>query len=128
MSIISVARRAATRALLSGFAVLIGAQAASAGEVTFVMRNSHAYAVELELYSQDRNHVWPGNNQVYFLDDGETKQVPLSCREGETICYGAWVSGDKGTYWGVGPDDGETCEDCCYICTGGETEEIELVE
>lgn len=128
MSIISVARRAATHALLSGFALLIGAQAASAGEVTFVMRNSHAYAVELELYSQDRNHVWPGNNQVYFLDDGETKQVPLSCREGETICYGAWVSGDKGTYWGVGPDDSETCEDCCYICTGGETEEIELVE
>jgi hypothetical protein len=101
---------------------------ANAGDVTFVMRNSHPYAVELELYSQDRNHLWPGNNQVYYLDDGETKQVPLSCMEGETICYGAWVSGDQGTYWGVGPNNAESCDDCCYVCEGGETEEIDLVE
>jgi len=101
---------------------------AAAADVTFVMRNEHPNAVEVELYSQDRNHIWPGDNKVFYLDDGETKQIPLSCNEGEQICYGAWVSGDKGTYWGTGPDNGETCEDCCYTCTGGETEEINLVE
>lgn len=131
MNINTVARRAMSRGLMAAiFAVstfLAGLVAASAGDVTITIRNSHPNAVELELYSQDRNHIWPGNNQVYYLDDGETKSVPLSCNEGETICYGAWISGDKGTYWGVGPDNAETCDDCCYTCEGGETEEIDLV-
>ena len=73
------------------------ASPALAADVTFVMRNDHPNAVELELYSQDRNHIWPGGNEVYYLDDGETKQIPLSCEEGESICYGAWISGDKQT-------------------------------
>ncbi|WP_087149276.1 hypothetical protein [Pararhizobium antarcticum] len=105
-----------------------GLQSATAADVTFQMMNSHPNAVEVELYSQDRNHIWPGNNQVYYLDDGETKQIPLSCDEGEKICYGAWVSGDKATYWGTGPENAETCDDCCYTCEGGSTEEINLTE
>ncbi|WP_377294992.1 hypothetical protein [Rhizobium sp. SG2393] len=120
----SIGRRIALGLVLAGFA----GGAAGAAEVTFMMRNSHPNALEVELYSQDRNHVWPGNGEVYYLDDGETKQIPLSCDEGEKICYGAWVSGDKGTYWGTGPNNGEHCEDCCYTCTGGETETIDLVE
>ena len=132
MKIISAAFSAATRfAAVSSIAAMTlvsGASLASADDVTFVIKNSHPYAIEMELYSQDRDHVWPGNNEVYLLDDGETKQAPLSCNSGETICYGAWTQGDKGTYWGVGPDNKERCEDCCYTCEGGETEEIELVE
>ncbi|MBW8283504.1 MAG: hypothetical protein K0M55_07875 [Rhizobium sp.] len=119
-------RRAAALFLLAG-TVAASVLPAAAADVTFMMRNSHPNAVEVELYSQDRNHVWPGGNEVYYLDDGETKEIPLSCSEGEQICYGAWVSGDKGTYWGTGPENAETCEDCCYTCTGGETEEINLV-
>jgi hypothetical protein len=71
--------------------------------------------------------IWPGNNQDYYLSDGETKSIPLSCDDGESICYGAWVDGDEGTYWGVGPGNTERCDDCCYTCSGGETEEIDLV-
>lgn len=108
-------------------AVVAAPSVSLASDVTFVMRNSHPNALEVELYSQDRDHVWPGGNQVYYLDDGETKTMPLACEEGETICYGAWISGDKGTYWGVGPDNSENCDNCCYTCTGGETEEIDLV-
>lgn len=108
-------------------AVIAAPSVSLASDVTFVMKNSHPNALEVELYSQDRGHVWPGGNQVYYLDDGETKTMPLSCEEGETICYGAWISGDKGTYWGVGPDNSENCDNCCYTCTGGETEEIDLV-
>ena len=122
MILSTVARRAALALLAAAIP-----SAALADDVTFVMKNSHPYAVELELYSQDRDHVWPGGNQVYYLDDGETKEIPLSWRGGETICYGAWVAGDQGTYWGVGPDNEENCPDCCYTCEGGETEEIELV-
>lgn len=103
------------------------AMPAVADDVTFVMQNHHPNAVELELYSQDREHVWPGDNQVYYLDDGETKEIPLACEAGETICYGAWIAGDKGTYWGVGPDNSQDCEGCCYTCEGGQTEQINLV-
>lgn len=100
---------------------------AAASDVTFVIRNDHPNALRVELYSQDRDHVWPGGGQDYYLDDGETKTMPLSCEEGETICYGAWIDGDQGTYWGVGPGNTQDCESCCYTCTGGETEEIVLV-
>jgi hypothetical protein len=108
-------------ALLGGLA-----GTAAAGDVTFAIKNSHPNAMRLELYSQGRDHVWPGGGKDYYLDDGETKMIPLSCQDGESICYGAWVDGDEDTYWGVGPGDKETCEDCCYVCQGGETEEIEL--
>ena len=89
-------------AALSIAMLLVSISAGTAADVTFEMKNSHPNAVEVELYSQDRDHVWPGNNQVYLLDDGETKQIPLSCDQGEKICYGAWISGDKETYWGTG--------------------------
>ena len=42
------------------------------------------------------------------------------------LVHGAWVDGDEETYWGVGPGNKEKCDDCCYTCNGGETEEIEL--
>ena len=116
------------RLAAAAFAFCATLSAASAADVTFMMRNNHPNAVEVELYSQDRDHVWPGGGEVYYLDDGETKEIPLACEEGEKICYGAWVAGDKGTYWGTGPDNGERCEDCCYTCQGGQTEEINLVE
>ncbi|SMH33620.1 hypothetical protein [Mesorhizobium australicum] len=123
----SLFMRSLAAAAFATTAVLAASSLSLASDVTFVMKNSHPNALEVELYSQDRDHVWPGNNQVYYLDDGETKTMPLSCEEGETICYGAWISGDKGTYWGVGPENSENCDDCCYTCTGGETEEIDLV-
>lgn len=117
-----------TKFAAAAAAAALCATSALAADITFVMKNDHPNAVEVELYSQDRNHVWPGGNEVYYLDDGETKTMPLSCKEGEKICYGAWVSGDRTTYWGVGPDDKENCTDCCYTCTGGNTEEIVLGE
>ncbi|MFT3865227.1 MAG: hypothetical protein QM729_13200 [Solirubrobacterales bacterium] len=82
-----------------------------------------------DLYSQDREYVWPGNGKDFYLDDGETKNCPISCNEGEKICYGAWVDGDEETYWGVGPNQtSKNCEDCCYTCSGGQTEEVDLEE
>jgi hypothetical protein len=117
------------RAAFAGVLALLtlASSAVFAADVTFVMRNEHPNAVEVELYSQDRDHVWPGNDEVYMLDDGETKTMSLACEEGESICYGAWISGDEDTYWGVGPNNSQRCEDCCYTCTGGETEQVNLV-
>ena len=117
----------ARRAVLTLSLTALLAPAAHAGDVTFQIKNSHPNAMRVELYSQDRDHVWPGNNQDFYLDDGETKELPISCNEGESICYGAWVDGDESTYWGVGPGNKERCDDCCYTCDGGQTEEIDLV-
>ena len=50
-----------------------------------------------------------------------------NARRANRICYGAWIQGDQNTYWGVGPDNSQKCENCCYTCTGGETEQINLV-
>ena len=122
MSFTSVRRLAAAFLL----AVLF-APAAHAGDVTFTVKNSHPNAMRLELYSQDRDYVWPGEGKDFYLDDGETKTMSLACEEGETICYGAWIQGDQATYWGVGPDNSQKCENCCYTCTGGSTEQINLV-
>ncbi len=124
MTITLAARRVAAALLFGLFAFV---PVAFADDITFVMNNQHPNALEVELYSQDRDHVWPGGGQVYLLDDGETKTMPLACESGETICYGAWISGDQGTYWGVGPGNKQECETCCFTCEGGETEEITLV-
>ena len=116
-----------TRAALA-LGVLAGlASPAWAEEVTFVMNNHHPNAVEVQLYSQNRDYVWPSNDEVFMLDDGETKTMSVECEEGESICYGAWIQGDQNTFWGVGPDNSQKCDNCCYTCTGGQTEQINLV-
>lgn len=123
MTMLSVLRRAAPAVA----ALVLSVAPALAGDVTFVMNNHHPNAVEVQLYGQDRDHVWPGPDEVYLLDDGETRTMSLSCQDGEQICYGAWISGDPDTYWGVGPDNRQDCSTCCYTCEGGETEQINLV-
>lgn len=122
MSAFFAARRAAL-----ALAALAFTTTAFAGDVTFVMNNHHPNAVEVQLYSQSRDHVWPSADEVYLLDDGETKTMSLACEDGESICYGAWISGDQNTYWGVGPNMAQSCDNCCYTCQGGETEQINLV-
>jgi hypothetical protein len=122
MQLSSIFRYAALTIAVAGLAA-----PALAGDVTFVMNNHHDNAVEVQLYSQDRDHVWPGPDEVYLLDDGETKTMSLTCEDGESICYGAWLSGDQNTFWGVGPNSAQACDNCCYTCQGGETERINLV-
>jgi hypothetical protein len=122
MKLTSTLKRMALAVAIAGLAA-----PAVAGEVTFVMNNHHPNAVEVQLYSQDRDHVWPGPDEVYLLDDGETKTMSLSCEDGEGICYGAWIVGDQNTFWGVGPGATQSCDNCCYTCQGGNTETINLV-
>lgn len=118
--------RSASGAALSVFLLLAPVEA-FADDVTFVMNNQHPNALRVQLYSQDRKYSWPGGDEDFYLDDGETQSMSLSCNAGEQICYGAWIDGDEDTYWGVGPGNKEDCTDCCYVCEGGETEEITLV-
>ena len=100
--------------------------AAQADEMAFFMKNKASRAVVVELRSRERDHVWPGDGQVYLLETGESKSVPIACEAGENICYGAWLNGDDRTVWGVGPDNDHPGSDCCYICAPKTTAEIDI--
>lgn len=89
--------------------------------LTWKMRSYHRNAVEVQFYSESRNHVWPGVGRVYALRDYDIHTYRISCIQGEKICYGAWVAGDATSYWGVGKDNRSGCRDCCYTCDGGIT-------
>ncbi len=117
----------------AGFAlvlVLMAGSTISAGSkndsITFRIQSNYKYKVQVAFYSQDRDYSWPGGDQAYNLNDSDVHSFPLTCRRGETICYGAWVTGDDDQYWGVGMDDAHTCSDCCYECGDGSTPVIEL--
>ncbi|MBX3583005.1 MAG: hypothetical protein KF810_14030 [Rhizobiaceae bacterium] len=99
-------------------------QTAAADGMAFFIDNRHARDVAVELYGRQR--VWPGNDQVYLIEKGMKKSVPITCEAGETICWAAWVNGDAGSYWGVGPDSVRRCDDCCFICAGKTTATVEI--
>jgi hypothetical protein len=75
--------------------------------------------VQIEFYSQARNHAWPGGDDAYDINDYDVHEYRLNCRTGEKVCYGAWETGNASRYWGVGLNDKHNCEDCCSTCGGG---------
>jgi hypothetical protein len=118
------------RAMLVALLALLSAPAANAEEVqmSYYLRNMLPHAVVIELYSQSRRHVWPGDDKVYLLLEGERKAVQIRCEARERICYGAWINGSAQINWGVGPDNRETCTDCCAICIPKGSGLVELEE
>jgi hypothetical protein len=112
---------------LAALAALLFATSAQAAEMAFFVKNLRKEAVAVELFSRDRETVWPGNDKVFLIDPGAQKSVPLSCNQGEHICYGAWVDGNDSVSAGVGPDNDQPCDTCCFICVEHSTETIDLV-
>ena len=92
---------------------------ALAQNVTFHIKSNHPNKVQVEFYSQSRNHAWPGGSKAYNLDDYATHSYRLNCNTGEKICYGAWLSGNQNKYWGVGMNNRRGCTGCCTTCNGG---------
>lgn len=123
-------RKGLLGAILLAFSVLfIGAatQSAEAGTLLWRFESKHPNIVNVELFSDSRRgHVWPGNNKVYVLDDYSVKTINISCRNGEKICYGAWVKNRSNLYWGVGYKNQNRCTSCCWTCNGGQTKVIVL--
>ncbi|MBX3569879.1 MAG: hypothetical protein KF914_17580 [Rhizobiaceae bacterium] len=107
-------------------AALCAASAHAADEMAVYMKNMTERSVAVELYAQDRRFVWPGGDQVYLLEKGEKKSVPIACRPAERICWGAWRYGNDRFWWGTGPDNGRACEECCMICAPKTTETVEI--
>lgn len=107
-------------------AFLVSLPAFALEGMTFYLRNMQDRAIVLEFRGRTTGTVWPGGDDVYLLTAKEKKSVLLGCREGEEICYGAWVKGNDRISFGVGPDDDQTCEDCCRICVAKTTEQIDI--
>jgi len=96
-----------------------GQQYAAGNQIIFNMRSNHPNRVQVAFYSQSRaNYAWPGGGQAYDLNDSATHTYTLNCNPGEKVCYGAWVTGNGGRYWGVGPRMRQSCSNCCGTCGG----------
>ncbi|TGQ26891.1 hypothetical protein, partial [Mesorhizobium sp. M4B.F.Ca.ET.214.01.1.1] len=109
-------------------AALVLANSAEAADMAFCIKNLRKEGVAVELFSRDREIVWPGNDKVFLIRPGAKKSVPISCDNGEHICWGAWVNGDDSVTAGVGPDNDRACDTCCFICTDHSTETVDLAE
>ena len=95
--------------------------------LTWHVKNNYPYTIDLVFYADTRPNQWPGENQVYTLNDRTVHNIPISCQANERICYGAWPRGNPGGIgWGLGYNRGLRCSNCCWTCNGGETEIISL--
>ncbi len=90
------------------------------------VKSNYRYRVQISFYSQTYHREWPGDGQAWGLNDDDVHEYNLRCRTGEKICFGAWVTGNASTYWGVGADNRYSCDACCYICGAGETRQQDL--
>ncbi len=80
------------------------------------VKSNYQYRVQIAFYSRERTHEWPGNGQAWDLNDFNNHNYTLSCRRGEKICFGAWVTGNANKYWGVGFGGKQGCSTCCFYC------------
>jgi len=110
-----------TVALAAGLSFLSVSAPSYADTLHWQIRSDYPYIVSLEFYSQNYDRAWPGNGNVYVLDDSAVHSYALACDYGEKICFGAWVRGDSSKYWGTGRDGLQGCSDCCYVCGHGGT-------
>ena len=108
-------------------AALLLAAPVHAADMAFFVKNLRQQSVAVELFSRDRETVWPGDGKVFLIQPGSQKSVPISCNPGENICYAAWVNGNDQISAGVGPDNDLPCDNCCFICVEKTTETIDLV-
>src|SRR5262245_1227828 len=69
---------------------------------TWTVKSMYQYKVQIAFYARERNHEWPGNGQAWDLNDYNNHTYTLNCRQGEKICFGAWVTGNASKFWGVG--------------------------
>lgn len=120
-------RYSAVFVLSLGIAMLAPATSSVAQEgMTMFIRNLQPRAVVVEFHGRKSGTVWPGDTKVYLLDKDERKSVTISCQAGENVCFGAWANGNDRISYGVGPDDDQTCSECCRICVEGTTETIDI--
>lgn len=85
--------------------------------VRWWFEGDYSAPIYVQIYSQDRNWVWPSSNEVFvFPNDDQSHYFDTECNPGERLCFGAWPSDGAALYWGVGPDNTYSCTNCCTTC------------
>ncbi|WP_146155403.1 hypothetical protein [Enhygromyxa salina] len=75
-----------------------------------------------KLFSDNRDWTWPSGTAVYVTPGlGYDGLETIICDIDEWVCFGAETDG--GLVYGVGLDNSEPCDDCCYPC---ESRELDL--
>lgn len=89
--------------------------ASEAEELEWTLRNEHGGTVYVLFFSKMRSHVWPGGGNTYVFSDAKNHTQHLSCRRGETICFGGF-NAERSLFWGVGEAGTKGCQTCCRVC------------
>jgi hypothetical protein len=100
-------------------AMIFTQSSAFADSMTWKIRAFDRFAVDVKLFSKNRNNVWPSSTTVWTLKDFKVHDIKITCVSGEKICYGAFVRGNSKKYWGVGSNGKAGCKSCCYTCSNG---------
>ena len=93
-----------------------GGGGGAATQQTWTVKSMYQYKVQIAFYARERNHEWPGNGQAWDLNDYNNHTYTLNCRQGEKVCFGAWVTGNSSKFWGVGFGGKQGCPSCCFFC------------
>ncbi len=99
---------------------LLATPASRAAQLSVDVISEVDVRVQLEFYSENRDHAWPGGDDAYNIDDYARHSYLLNCHYGEKICMGAWVNGNSSRYWGVGLNNKHSCAKCCFVCGSGD--------
>lgn len=94
--------------------------AGSADVLRWHVTNLSPYRAQIDFYSEDRPHEWPGGGKAWPLEDYGSHTYNLECRTHEHICYGAWIPNHAEYYWGSGGNHDQKCKNCCAYCGEGD--------
>jgi hypothetical protein len=72
--------------------------------------------IAVRLFDKTNNLVWPDGNRQYVAGPGESVNVAIACRRDARICFGAKTDPATNSYWGVGIDGRQGCDNCGYAC------------
>jgi hypothetical protein len=108
--------------------------ALSSGTSTLTMQmeedpSCNNQTIYFKFFDETLNLVWPAPpNVYYFPDSNQVYSDALACTTGDQICYGGSFSetSEAPDYWGVGINNDEQCENCCYTCQTATTQVNDL--
>lgn len=93
---------------------------ANPNSLKMTFRNGDTTDMAINFRTRERTHAWPTAATSWSIAAGQSRTMAIACKQGVSICFGAGrVKPDK-AYWGRGVQGRYACENCCYLCGGGD--------
>ena len=119
-------RHGVTMAAVAGLILAAMVVPGRAADMTFFFKNDRDREVVVEVRARDRAISWPGRGRIWLLEPLARKSVTIQCTAGEFVCYAGWDRGNDAMSFGLGPDEGGRCVECCFICVDQRTEPVQI--